>query len=156
MPAGHARAGGARLTGLRIVVLFVLIIGLAVAGSLVCHGASALRPGCVGDTSHGLVLLTGNALGVDAQEHGHAMASPFGDLGWGDSGAEPGGHGGMSQGVRHVQQRRARFLGGECLGASLVEHLEIGPVGDDPAAGASEQPPVGTGAELLQVLTEAA
>lgn len=51
----------------------------------------------------GLVLAE-NALGVDPQQHVHAVAGPLGDLGSCDAGVEPGGHCGVPQswGVRRA------------------------------------------------------
>jgi hypothetical protein len=43
------------------------------------------------DAAQGGLLGVGEALGVDAEEDGDAVASPFGDLGRGHADVEPGG-----------------------------------------------------------------
>src|SRR5215813_756798 len=49
------------------------------------------------DAARGLAVLAGDALGVDTQQHVHAVPCPFGDLGSGYSGVEPGRDGGVAQ-----------------------------------------------------------
>ena len=49
------------------------------------------------DHALGDLVLAFEALGVDAEQDLDAVASPFGDLGWGYSPVEPGGQAGMAE-----------------------------------------------------------
>lgn len=111
-------------------------------------------PGRVKDAPFGLVLLAGDALGIDAEEHRHAVPCPLSSLRRRYPGIEPSGDSGMAECIRHVQQWRAGFSLGQRCPACLVEHLQIGAVGDDPSAWANEQAPIGAGTELVQVLAQ--
>jgi hypothetical protein len=55
------------------------------------HLVIVAGPGGFFDAALGFVLLPGDALGVDAQQHVHAVASPLGDLGRRHSGVQPSG-----------------------------------------------------------------
>src|SRR5262249_12221064 len=109
---------------------------------------------CFLDAAFGLVLLPGYAPGVDPQQDINAVPSPGGDLRRGDSGIEPGGHGGVTEVVRTAGQQGSCLAGGEGSIAGLVEDLEVGPVVEDTAAGASENPPGRCGRIFFEVLTE--
>lgn len=60
------------------------------------------------------MLGVGEAFGVDAEEDGDAVAGPFGGLGGGDAGVEPGGQAGVPQVVGAFGEGRRLFGGGEC------------------------------------------
>jgi hypothetical protein len=52
---------------------------------------------CLGDAALGKVLLPGEALGVDAEQHVDAVPGPLGDLSRSDAAVEPGGQARMAQ-----------------------------------------------------------
>jgi hypothetical protein len=52
----------------------------------------------------GVLLLTGHALGVDAQQDSHAVPGPLGDLSRRHARAEPRRNGRVPQGVRRLSQ----------------------------------------------------
>ena len=73
----------------------------------VCVPVAAMRVGWLRgfeDAPLGLVLLSGDAPGVDAQQHIDPVACPLGDLGRSGPGVEPGGHGRVPQIVRSAGQ----------------------------------------------------
>lgn len=49
------------------------------------------------DATPGGIFLSGNALGIDAEEHFDALPSPFGDLGGRHTGVELGGDAGVAE-----------------------------------------------------------
>jgi hypothetical protein len=55
------------------------------------------------------LLGVGEAFGVNAEEDGDAVVGPFGDLGGGDAGVEPGGQACVPQVVRALSERRGLF-----------------------------------------------
>jgi hypothetical protein len=113
-------------------------------------------PGAGGffDAAPGFGLLPGDALGVDPQQHVHAVARPLGDLGRGHPRVQPGGNGRMAQIVGTPGQQRRGLAGGEGGGSGLVEDLEVGAVVEDAAARSGEDAPVRAWRVVLQVLAE--
>jgi tetratricopeptide (TPR) repeat protein len=59
------------------------------------------------------------------------VSGPRGDLSGRDAGAEPGGHGGVSECVRRLGEWRGGLLCARRLVPGLVSHAEVGPVGHD-------------------------
>jgi hypothetical protein len=59
------------------------------------------------NTPLGFALLAGDALGVDPQQHVHAVPRPFGNLRSRNSGVEPGRDGGVAQVIGPAQERDA-------------------------------------------------
>src|SRR6516165_11399894 len=102
----------------------------------------------------GLVLLPGDALGVDPQQDVDAVASPLGDLRGGYSGVQPGGDRRVAEIVGAPGQQGCRLLAGEGRSAGLVEDQQVGPVIEDAPTRAGEDAPVRPGRELLEVLAE--
>src|SRR6516225_563510 len=118
------------------------------------HLLIVTRPSGLFDAALGLVLLAGDALGVDAQQHVHAVARPVGDLRSGYARVEPGRDGRVPQIVGASRQQRGGLAGSESSGTGLVEDQKVRPVVEDAAAWAGEDAPVRAGWELLEVLTE--
>jgi hypothetical protein len=73
---------------------------------------STRRHECLLDAALRLVLLTGDALGVDPQQHVHAVARPLGDLRSGHPRVEPGGYRRVAEVVGAPGQQRSGFAGG--------------------------------------------
>lgn len=71
------------------------------------------------------------ALGVDPpQQYVRGAACPLGDLGGGDSGAEPCRYGGVPEVVRATGDKRRGLAPGKGRCPRRVEHLEIRAVGE--------------------------
>ena len=78
-----------------------------------CHIRAKVQPSPErgGDATTGRVLLAGDALGVDLQQHGDAVTGPLGDLGRRHAGVEPGRHRRVPQVVGPARERRRDLLG---------------------------------------------
>jgi hypothetical protein len=96
----------------------------------------------------------GEAFGVDAEEDGDAVACPFGDLGRGDGGVEPGGQAGVAEVVRTFGERGFVLGWGEDGLAGFVPGAADDGVGGEVAAFGAEQAAVGCGAVFGEVLAE--
>src|ERR1039457_5328868 len=121
------------------------------AGSVIeavrpARGAAVVWSGRFEGAPHGLVLLPGDAVGVDPEEHVHAVACPFGDLWRGHSGVKPCRDGGVTEVVGAPGQQRRCFRPAESCVACLVEDRAVGA-----AAGADEHAAVWSGAVLLKM-----
>jgi hypothetical protein len=119
-------------------------------GSLV----ALLSSGRFEDAPFGLVLLPRDALGVDPEQHVHAVTCPLGDLRRGDPGVEPCGDGGVAEVVGAPGQERGCFRRAERCVACLVEDREVGAVGESAATDADEHAAVWSGAVLLKMGAE--
>jgi hypothetical protein len=62
-----------------------------------CRVATSLLPQRFADPALGELVLAGNALCVDAQQHIDAVPCPLGHLGWVDAAVEPRGQAGVPE-----------------------------------------------------------
>jgi hypothetical protein len=131
--------------------------GVPLCGSLcpICAQVSlVLLTGGLFDAPLRLVLLAGDAFGVDPQQDVDAVACPLGDLGSGHARVEPGGYRRVSEVVGAPRQQRSRLASREGCSPGLVKDLEIRAVIEDAATGTGEDAPVRSGRVLLDVLGE--
>jgi hypothetical protein len=124
------------------------------AQSLRAWGAAVVWSGRFEDAPLGLVLLPGDALGVDPEQHVHTVTCPLSDLRRGDPGVEPCGYGGVAEVVGAPGQERGCFCPAERCVSCLVEDREVGAVGESAATDADEHAAVWSGAVLLKVGAE--
>src|SRR6516162_460265 len=96
------------------------LAGLALDHLLVVPGYGGFL-----DPALGLVLLPGDALGVDPQQDVDAVASPRSDLRGGDSGVQPGGDRRMAEIVGAPGQQGYGLGRGEGGGTGLVEDQQV-------------------------------
>ena len=107
----------------------------AVGGQAAGQDVALVRFGFrLADLAQGGLFGVGEAFGVDAEEDGDAVAGPFGDLGGGDAGVEPGGQAGVAQVVGAFGQWGGGFGGGERGLAGLVPGAGADGVGEQVAA----------------------
>ncbi len=134
MVSGYVRpylAVGGYLRGMRGAVLLAL--------------SQAKR---IGDALARQIFLSGDALGVDLEQHCHAVSGPFRDLRWCYTSVEPRRHARVPEVVCAPGQRRGVFLISQCFlsgsapGAAVGALRELAGVADSP-----EQVAVGVRAE---------
>src|SRR6266566_1262590 len=103
--------------------------------------AGYARLGRFEDAPLGLVLLAGDALGVDPQQDVDLVPGPVGYLRWCDAGVQPGGDRRVTQVVGAAGQQRRRLWAGEGRGRGLVEDGEARSVRIPPRGPMKIRPP---------------
>src|ERR1022692_2001530 len=97
------------------------------------------------------VVSPGDALGVNAQEHLDAVASPFGDLGRLDAAVEPGRQAGVAQVVGPPGKSRVRDRRGEREETGTLPGPAVDAFGQVAAAFAAEDPAIRGSTELADM-----
>src|ERR1039457_7006838 len=87
-----------------------------------------------------------DAVGVDLEQDGDAVAGASGDFGGGDPGVEPQGYGGVPEVVGAAGRRGCLLGGGERDGAGALPDFAPSGVVQRPASCGAEQAPFGAGA----------